>query len=97
MFPSQLGTSLGLAVTTVVFNRVIQHDSAQPSMGREAQLNAYKAAQWTTFAFGTLATLLGIVFLRGVGVVGGKERVAVVSREFSEQTAIERPVEKVAE
>jgi hypothetical protein len=36
---AQLGTSIGLAVTTVV----LQHDSAQPGMGRESQLNAYKA------------------------------------------------------
>lgn len=30
----------------------------------------YRAAQWTTFAFGIIATTLGIAFFRGVGVVG---------------------------
>jgi hypothetical protein len=94
---AQLGTSLGLAVTTVVFNRVMQRDSAQPGMGREGQLNAYKAAQWTTFGFGALATLLGVVFLRSVGIVGGKERVATVSREAGEQDIIKRPMEKFTE
>jgi hypothetical protein len=33
-------------------------------------LAAYQAAQWTAFAFGCLATLFAIVFLRGVGIVG---------------------------
>jgi len=30
----------------------------------------YRAAQWTSFAFGIIATTLGITFFRGVGVVG---------------------------
>lgn len=84
----QLGTSLGLAVTTVVFNRVIQHDSEKLGVAngivREAQLDAYRAAQWTCFAFGILATLLGIIFLRGVGIVGGKERVVTEPRQLGE-------------
>jgi hypothetical protein len=30
----------------------------------------YRAAQWTAFAFGIIATTLGIICFRGVGVVG---------------------------
>jgi len=30
----------------------------------------YRAAQWTCFAFGVIATILGVMFFRGVGVVG---------------------------
>jgi hypothetical protein len=30
----------------------------------------YRAAQWTAFAFGVLATTLGVLAFRGVGVVG---------------------------
>jgi len=33
-------------------------------------LPKYHAAQWTTFAFGIFATTLGLLFFRGVGVVG---------------------------
>ncbi|KAF9456822.1 major facilitator superfamily domain-containing protein [Collybia nuda] len=62
---TQLGTAVGLTVTTVVFNRV----TLMSSEGRPT-LKSYQAAQWTSFAFGMLATLLAIVFFRGVGVVG---------------------------
>jgi hypothetical protein len=52
-------------VTTVVFNRV------GTKIGSDGDtLRMYRAAQWTAFAFGTIATILGIVFFRGVGVVG---------------------------
>jgi len=30
----------------------------------------YRAAQWTSFSFGVIATILGVTFFRGVGVVG---------------------------
>ena len=33
-------------------------------------LRMYRAAQWTAFAFGIIATIFGIVFFSGVGVVG---------------------------
>ncbi|TRM64811.1 major facilitator superfamily domain-containing protein [Schizophyllum amplum] len=77
----QLGTSMGIAVSTVVYDRVLasratamgvtlneQHSNAP----RPAQLDAYHAAQWTAFAFGALAALLALLFLRGVGIVGHK-------------------------
>ena len=61
----QLGTALGITVTTVVFNRV------GTKLGPDGDtLQMYSAAQWTAFAFGIIATILGIVFFRGVGVVG---------------------------
>ncbi|KLO14349.1 MFS general substrate transporter [Schizopora paradoxa] len=58
---TQLGTALGLAVTTIVHNSVLR---------QRTQLDAYKAAQWTAFGFGVLGAVLAAVFLRGVGPVG---------------------------
>jgi hypothetical protein len=61
----QLGTAVGITVTTVVFNSM--SSKIGPS---EDTLSMYRAAQWTSFAFGVIATALGITFFRGVGVVG---------------------------
>lgn len=46
----QLGTALGITVTTIIFNRVkrMQQDH------KEGDLHAYQAAQWGAFAFGIL-------------------------------------------
>ncbi|KAG5653775.1 hypothetical protein H0H81_010616 [Sphagnurus paluster] len=85
---TQLGTSLGVTVTTVIFNSVTQQKAATGS-GSEAlpTLESYKAAQWGAFGFGMLdlpsATLLAIAFFRGVGVVG--ERKASAHGDESEQ------------
>ena len=48
----QLGTALGVATTTVVFNRVNLHRYGQDG------IVGYKAAQWTSFSFGVLGTSL---------------------------------------
>ncbi|KDQ58837.1 hypothetical protein JAAARDRAFT_127904 [Jaapia argillacea MUCL 33604] len=76
---TQLGTAFGLTISTIVFNRVLKRgslklgvvpDASGMNVPLPAQLKAYEAAQWTAFGFGMLATLLAIVFLRGVGIVG---------------------------
>ena len=57
--------ALSITVTTVVFNRV------ETKVGPDGDaLRMYHATQWTAFTFGIIATILGIVFFRGVGVVG---------------------------
>jgi len=75
---TQMGSAIGLSVTTIVFNSVLRAQSRHLGVSvdqegdnapMEAQLKAYKAAMWTGFAFGVLCTML-CVFLRGVGVVG---------------------------
>ncbi|PBK86271.1 putative efflux transporter [Armillaria gallica] len=97
---TQLGTSVGVTVSTVVFDRVLRQRSADMGVildvsaagaPREAQLDSYKAAEWTNFAFGMLATLLALIFFRGVGIVGqsGKET------DDQERTVI-NPEEKIA-
>jgi hypothetical protein len=61
----QLGTAVGITVTTVVFNSV----GSKIGPGEDT-LPMYRAAQWTCFAFGIIAATLGITFFRGIGVVG---------------------------
>ncbi len=60
---TQLGTSFGLAITTIVFNRVLAKqssnmgvivDDAGTNAPMDAQLRAYRAAEWAAFAFGIL-------------------------------------------
>ncbi len=61
----QIGTALGVTVSTIVFNRVVAQDSlnmgivvdnANHNAPREALLNGYKAAEWTAFAFGAIGS-----------------------------------------
>ncbi|KAI3610003.1 efflux protein [Moniliophthora roreri] len=73
-----LGTSLGITISTVVFNRIIQQQSNQlgvpiTEVPKPGQLKSYKAAQWTNFAFGVFAALLAVKYLRGVGIVGHRK------------------------
>ncbi|KAF8524916.1 MFS general substrate transporter, partial [Hysterangium stoloniferum] len=73
----QIGTSFGLAITTIVHNKVLMRDGVVPSIGDSdappaAVLNAFKAAQWTAFGFAMTAMVLAVVFLRDVGIVGNR-------------------------
>ncbi|KAK7040368.1 hypothetical protein VNI00_009838 [Paramarasmius palmivorus] len=78
---TKLGTSLGLTISTVVFDNVLQNTSRRdglppPPDARHAekyiQLRSYHAAFWSTFAFGVLSSILAFAFLRGAGLVGHK-------------------------
>ncbi|KAH6911804.1 efflux protein [Coprinopsis sp. MPI-PUGE-AT-0042] len=65
---TQLGTAIGVTVTTVVF------DAVRSKNGPGAdQLLSYQAAQWAAFAFGIIATIIAVVTFRGVGVVGDRK------------------------
>ncbi|KAI5889843.1 MFS general substrate transporter [Schizophyllum commune H4-8] len=77
----QLGTSMGIAVSTVVFDNV-------QKMSGKTPLDAYRAAQWTAFGFGALASVLAFIFLRGVGVVGHKEEKVTSYSTDEERTAV---------
>ncbi|RDB16369.1 hypothetical protein Hypma_002885 [Hypsizygus marmoreus] len=81
---TQLGTSLGVTVTTVIFNRVTLRKATLQDPHPAPTLESYKAAQWGAFAFGILATLLTIVFFRGVGVVGHRKKQVDVWEEGQE-------------
>nr|GAT55166.1 predicted protein [Mycena chlorophos] len=63
---TQIGTSLGVTVSTIVL------DTVAASLPRGADpLSAYQAANWTGVAFGLCACFTAFVAFRGVGV-GGK-------------------------
>ncbi len=65
VLPVKLGTSAGVTISTVVFNRVT-------SSLREGEdvIRGYRAAQWTCCAFAVFAALLSLLVFRGVGVPG---------------------------
>ncbi|KZS91971.1 putative efflux transporter [Sistotremastrum niveocremeum HHB9708] len=76
---TQLGTAFGLAVSTIVHDKVVKSNAVKEGFNvapdgsgapKEAQMMGYRAAQWTAFAFPILAALMGVIFLRGVGIVG---------------------------
>ena len=87
----QLGSSFGLAITTIIFNSVLTKESRAAGVAvdksglnapRAAQLDAYRAAMWGGFAFGILGAILAALFLRHVGIVGHRGDVdAVVDDE----------------
>ena len=58
--PLQLGSAIGVTVTTIIFNRVLAQDSRKlgvildanlENAPKSAQLKAYQAAQWGGFCF----------------------------------------------
>ncbi|KAI0060675.1 efflux transporter [Artomyces pyxidatus] len=96
---TQVGTAIGLSVSTIVFNSVlksqsarlgVQVDKAGDNAPEHAQLKAYHAAQWTGVAFGIFCTALTI-FLRGVGIVGHNDKHAAIpdaeTHVFDEKTS----------
>ncbi|KIK51431.1 hypothetical protein GYMLUDRAFT_50532 [Collybiopsis luxurians FD-317 M1] len=71
---TQLGTALGVTVSTIVFNRVLESKATDTAgLPQLLTLPAYKAACWSGFAFGMCACLLTIIFLR-VGIIGHNDQ-----------------------
>ena len=82
---TQLGTAVGVTVSTIVFDSVARRAGAEKD-----NLIAYHAAQWTTFTFGSigkslpepmkdhliskcsLASIIGVVAFRGMGAAGAR-------------------------
>jgi len=91
----QLGVAVGLALTTVVFNRTAKDraeqlgtpfDSKVPGSAPLAVLlSGYRAAQWTAFGFSMLSLALVVVFLRGIGKVGRRVEAPPVDEKTSSQ------------
>ncbi|KAK7453386.1 hypothetical protein VKT23_011650 [Stygiomarasmius scandens] len=61
---TQLGTSIGVTTSTLIFDRALGESGDQHSL-----LDAYKASQWGNFTLGMIATALALVFLRKVGII----------------------------
>ncbi|KAF8331585.1 efflux transporter [Amanita rubescens] len=73
---TQIGTTIVITVTNIVFNRVLAQQSRKQGVAnppRSAQLKAFQAAQWVNFCFAMIATILAIIFFRRVGIVGMKD------------------------
>ncbi|KAF9034485.1 putative efflux transporter [Hymenopellis radicata] len=79
---TQIGTALGVTVSTIVFNRVVAKQALEmgvianetnSNVPRPALLDAYKAAEWTAFAFGVVATIFAVLFFWNVGIVGDED------------------------
>ncbi|KAJ5395317.1 Major facilitator superfamily domain general substrate transporter [Penicillium crustosum] len=70
---SQLGNSVGLAVTAVIAASVTAHDDGASSQTGSQLLEGYRAAYWTIFAGMILVFLVSSLGLRHVGKVGNKQ------------------------
>ncbi|KAH8102358.1 MFS general substrate transporter [Phellopilus nigrolimitatus] len=90
---TQLGTALGLAATTIVHDTVLRSEAGDS--GRDVQLDGYRAAQWTNLGFGAFASILALVFLRGVGPVGQRRtpKVEYNDPEKGKETAVQSQTE----
>ncbi|KAG1779034.1 hypothetical protein EV702DRAFT_1195552 [Suillus placidus] len=73
----QLGTTFGLTTSTTMFDSVVKEMSAQRGVTLDSQmtnapasenLSGYRAAQWTAASCCLLASLLGLVLVRSVGL-----------------------------
>ncbi|KAG8856950.1 hypothetical protein FRB96_006213 [Tulasnella sp. 330] len=92
----QIGAAIGLAVTTVIADRVTStqsrklgynYDPRNPGyVPPEAQIRGYRAAQWAGFGFCMFSLLLVLVFLRDIGKVGGPHK-PVEDEEITKSTA----------
>jgi MFS family permease len=93
---TQIGTAFGLTISTIVFNSAVNTqavkegvvlNSAGTNAPASAELQGYRAAQWTNAAFPFFASLLAAIFLRKVGIVGHRRH---AEQDPSEQTITEQ-------
>lgn len=100
---TQIGTAFGLTISTIVFNTVVNKESAKlgvtvnssgTNAPMSAQLTGYQDAQWTSAAFALMAALLAALFLRSVGIVGHNR---VIRHVDSDQTMAVQPGSSDAE
>ena len=79
----QLGTSLGLAVSSTAATYVSQtyagKHPALKSDSPEVMLAGFRAAGWICLAVGSTAVLIGLVRLRSIGIAGQKQEVSIMT------------------
>ena len=99
---TQLGTSFGLAITTIIYNSTLSTQSKKVGVHvnssgtnapRFAQFDAYRAAMWGGFTFGIIGALLAAMFLRSVGIVGHNTKKADVPDEEKTRTELSEKTE----
>jgi hypothetical protein len=85
----QIGTSIGLAVSSSIATAISKkYGLAHPSLtanSPEVLMVGFRAAGWTGFAAAVLAFIIGLVGLRGIGIVGQQKK-APISAEIVIQT-----------
>ncbi|KAG1904897.1 major facilitator superfamily domain-containing protein [Suillus fuscotomentosus] len=76
---TQIGATFGLTISTIVFNTVVDRESAKlgvnvnssgTNVPMSVQLVGYKDAQWTSAAFALMGALLAALFLHSVSIAG---------------------------
>ncbi|CAG7851836.1 SubName: Full=Related to aminotriazole resistance protein {ECO:0000313/EMBL:CCA74681.1} [Serendipita indica DSM 11827] len=87
-----LGTSLGLAITTIAdsvgasaearrMGVVLAHDATAAQIPPNVLLRGLRSAQFASFSFGICGLLVVVLFLHGIGIVGTRRTKAVVAPE----------------
>lgn len=69
---SQLGTSIGLAVTSVISATVTADSNAESKKSPAALMAGYRASFWALFAWMVAACIVGGFGLRRLGKIGEK-------------------------
>lgn len=72
---TQLGNSLGLAVTAIIAAAVADAELDRTTSSKLATLEGYRVAFWTCFAAAVVSVLISTVGLRKAGKVGEKKNV----------------------
>ena len=75
---TRIGTSLGLAITSSIATSVSEkYNKLHPELegnSPEVLMVGFRVAGWTCFAAASLSFVIGVFGLRGIGVVGKKEK-----------------------
>ncbi|KAI0729086.1 efflux transporter [Fomitopsis betulina] len=103
---TQLGSSFGLAITTIVYDSELAGASRKAGVivnvdgtnaPLSAQLSAYKDAFWTGCAITMFGAVLAVLILRGAGIVGhrkGSEHGSTISGDTIREEKAQAPSEK---
>jgi len=94
--PTQIGTSLGLAISSVVLDRTIARKSRELGLplpttdgsvpiSKPALLAGYRAVQWLNFAFVMVGLVLAVLFLRQIGIIARRTPKAMVGAGAAEE------------
>ncbi|EPQ50753.1 MFS general substrate transporter, partial [Gloeophyllum trabeum ATCC 11539] len=75
---TRIATSIGLAITSAIATAVSDHSDAAGSL-----LKGYRAAGWTCFAASCVGLAVNVVWLRGIGITGGKKGVRIADNSVS--------------
>ncbi|KAG8839514.1 hypothetical protein FRC18_010293 [Serendipita sp. 400] len=94
---TSLGTSFGLAITTIAEVAGASHEAGRmgihvsldapvSTIPPPVLLNGYRMAQFASFAFGITGFLMVLMFLHGIGIVGTKRTKQVTGPEEARPT-----------